>query len=465
MHSAPCWLSQDRSPRPLPHRLRLGVAAADITPQHPLELAGFASRTGPYDGVRAPLEVQAFAFVSDSTNGPSRVLLVCADLLWWGPETATRVARVLSRDLGIDQTAIILHASHTHCGPQTTRRFATSLGTMDERYINWLESQVRVAARAAFADLEPVTVQRGWGTCDIGINRRRRNRDGSVGGPDPEGPADHELTVLRFSTSAGRVKAVLVHYACHPVATGDLQVSPDFPGAMRSHIQDQLEDRPVAAYLQGCCGDINPRLIRDGSFYQGGDHEVWELGAALAEAALATLRSDMTDVPPSVVSAVYTTVDLPLTAPPSPAQLAAQRGAPGRIGEWSRRLMDEPERMRHTIPLRISHVTLAEDLSLLCLAAEVTVPYGLFIKERFQRKVLPLPYSNGMLGYVVTAEQLAEGGYESDTSRYYFILPAPFSPDLEERIKRAIDLLVARNGGNRRQDEGPGGDSSPHRGP
>ena len=69
---------------------------------------------------------------------------------------------------------------------------------------------------------------------------------------------------------------------------------------------------------------------------------------------------------------------------------------------------------------------------------EVVVEYGLWIKERYRGQVLPLGYSNGMVGYVPVAHQIHEGGYEARDSAPYFGLPAPFTPELEEVIKAAI---------------------------
>ena len=68
--------------------------------------------------------------------------------------------------------------------------------------------------------------------------------------------------------------------------------------------------------------------------------------------------------------------------------------------------------------------------------------YGLFIKKQSGGSVLPLPYSNGMIGYVPTADQLSEGGYEASESTKFFGLPAPFDPSLERRIREAVAALM-----------------------
>jgi hypothetical protein len=76
------------------------------------------------------------------------------------------------------------------------------------------------------------------------------------------------------------------------------------------------------------------------------------------------------------------------------------------------------------------------------MAAEVTTPYGLAIKARTGGATLPLPYSNGMVGYVITDDQLAHGGYEAVESALYFGLPSPFAPGIEETFAGAIDRAL-----------------------
>ena len=49
----------------------------------------------------------------------------------------------------------------------------------------------------------------------------------------------------------------------------------------------------MAAYLQGCCGDIRPALVRDDQFYRGDAGDVRRLGAELADAISTVLNGPM----------------------------------------------------------------------------------------------------------------------------------------------------------------------------
>jgi hypothetical protein len=52
-----------------------------------------------------------------------------------------------------------------------------------------------------------------------------------------------------------------------------------------------------------------------------------------------------------------------------------------------------------------------------------------------------------MLGYVPTADILAEGGYEAVDSTYYFAMPSVFAPEVEMVVKRAVDTLLGGDWG------------------
>ena len=88
-----------------------------------------------------------------------------------------------------------------------------------------------------------------------------------------------------------------------------------------------------------------------------------------------------------------------------------------------------------SIPLEMTRVVLGDQLGLLTFNAEMVVRYGFLVKAR---SLLPLAYTGGMIGYVTTEQQLAEGGYEPREAFRYFCMPGPFAASTESRVQRAI---------------------------
>lgn len=422
--------------------LDLGTALVDITPTASVPLCGFAARLDPWHRVQAPLSAQVFGF-GDGTS--VQAVLVCADLLWWSPDTFTTLRTRLAESYDLPAERFVLHASHTHSAPTPGLTHSGYIGAGDPDYVGRLIDSIVDAVGQAIDVREPVTLVRVDGECDIGINRRRPNPDGTNGGPYPNGLTDNEVSVLRFDRTNGTTKAVLVHYTCHPVIAGDphdVRVTPDYPGAMREHLATLLDDDPVVGFLQGCSGDVNPCLVDDsGEFYRGSDHEIVELGGRLADAAAEALRGPARPLGTGRVEVSERTAELPLQEP-SRHRLARQRHEPGIWGEWAGRLLDEPERLVEKVPLRLSTLRLTDRLALLGFDAEVTVPYSHYVKQASDGVVLPIGYTNGMIGYVVTDEQVRAGGYEPDDSYPYIFRPGRFAPGVERAVKVEVDAAL-----------------------
>jgi hypothetical protein len=116
---------------------------------------------------------------------------------------------------------------------------------------------------------------------------------------------------------------------------------------------------------------------------------------------------------------------------------------PGVDGEWGRALLEDAYLRQPSTMLAMRRLDIADQLSLLTMHAEMVVEYGLFAKAISAGKALPVSCCNGMIGYLPTAAQIAEGGYEPDGSTRYFLLPSRFSPAIEDDVKRAIERLTS----------------------
>lgn len=373
--------------------LLLGVDRADITPGRPLPLAGFASRAGlgPATGTAGPLRLRTLAFGS----GDERAVLVSADLLWWGFDTAERVHGELTRRYGLPARSVLLHATHTHSAPQVSRRFVPSIGAVDDAYVDQVCEAAVDGVGRALAALRPVTVDRCADRAAIGHDRRAARSPSTV----PRSSVDPAVTVVRF-TGSDAVAALLVHFACHPVVHRANLVTPDFAGAAMDLVERRYPGT-VAVYAQGCCGDIDPAPS-------------WEsvdgAAAELADAVARALGGTRIAVGPIALRTERTTVDLPLhagTEPPS-------------------------------APVVVSSLRLAEDLQLLGVSGEPVGAYGRRVAVLSGGATLPLGYTNGMTGYLVTARQLAQGGYEADEAPYWFGLPGRLAPEAEGVLHRAL---------------------------
>lgn len=430
----------------MPTELFMGVAKRDITPEHPVPLAGFKSRTGNYEDVARRLYLKVWLFGNNAGFGGGRehfVALVQADIVWWGPERAAALKSKVADKWGISAERIMLHASHTHSGPQTSQAFSPLIGTMDAAYVAFLEEELLAAFGRAIDNMVPVRAEKGTGSCAIGIYRRKLV-DGKIEmAPNPEGPVDQEVQIIRFTDTDDRVKGVWVHYTCHPTTTDASRVSSEFPGVAMEMVEAALGGDAVASYLQGCCADIRPALIHDGSFFKGGDEEVAELGSTLGAEVLRIMGLPMAQLAACPVQASSAVVPLAYRRIPDLANLHAEDVPDEEAVYWREAAAGKLQRGETEANLELSRIDIADNLTLLGMNGEISIAYGMYVKQLSEGGALPLAYSNGMIGYVPTAVQLQEGGYEADGSIYYFGLLSQLADDTEARIRRGLSDMLA----------------------
>src|SRR5699024_6449037 len=91
--------------------------------------------------------------------------------------------------------------------------------------------------------------------------------------------------------------------------------------------------------------------------------------------------------------------------------------------------------------LTIQYIEIGENLSFMACNAELVQAYSFYARS-IKKSVLPLGYSNGMVGYIPTEEQLANGGYESLDSIFYFGYPSTIAIDMEKKIKKMFKLIM-----------------------
>lgn len=418
--------------------LSAGVDRVDITPDRPVALAGFAVRAddGPARQVLAPLRLRTLVLVdADKT----KIAFVSADLLWWGDDTVAMVRKAAATRLGLAPDAIVLHATHNHSGPQTSRRFTALLGEPDADYIDQLVDAVVASVGRALSSPVPVRAERAAATSDLGVHRRSARTVDAV----PPEPIDREVTVVRFA-DGDRTVALLVHFACHPVIHHGNAVTSDFAGAAMDALE-RAYPGVVALYAQGACGDVNPARYVGEDFRDGDQADVDEAGARLAATVQEALAHGATPLRSPRLAIASREIELPTSLRPSLDDLRARAQEDGLPGQWARLLLDDPRRLAGPVTVIATWVGIANELSLIGLSGEPVSAYGLRVKAATSGRALLLGYTNGMTGYLVTARQLAEGGYEADEAPYYFGMPAPFAPEAEDVLTTALGQLTPQS--------------------
>jgi neutral ceramidase len=192
-----------------------------------------------------------YATVLVIESGTNSIALVTCDLRSF---VSTRVGQLAAERFGIKTT--LIDASHTHSGPLTWELRSPWYAQAEDKMVEAIGS----AKGAMF----PATLEIAAGEIYLGHNRRKivdgkgamwwRNAEAL-----PSHPLDPAVNALVVKNDQGKIRGVLVNYACHPSILGpdNYEYSADYPGAMRRTIESQIPGA-TALFIQGGAGDINP---------------------------------------------------------------------------------------------------------------------------------------------------------------------------------------------------------------
>ncbi|MBI4874875.1 MAG: neutral/alkaline non-lysosomal ceramidase N-terminal domain-containing protein [Acidobacteria bacterium] len=442
---------------------KAGLAKVAITPRKSIWMGGFGARKKPSEGVLNELYAKALALEDRSGK---RAVLVTTDMTGFSSGLAQRVAQQAQKRYGLSRDRLLLNSTHTHSGVLLANPLLIwSLGQLSpeqsrdvEEYTRELEDQVVALIGAALKDLRPARLAFGRGTTDFSVNRRLKTDKGVVSfRPDPEGPVDHDVPVLRVESERGQLLGVVFGYACHPscLMADNFLLSGDYAG----FAQEELEQRhpgAAALFVQGFGGDstTHPR---------GTVELARKYGGMLAGAVEKTLSDSMKPVNGPLTPA-YTV--FPLAFAPTPSREEFEARARGKNTDAGRqvqeflkisnddfrkhaqealKMMDRNERLPAEYPYPIQAWQFGRGLTLLALAGEVVVDYAVRLKKELDPETLWLAgYSNDVFAYIPSLRVLQEGSYEGGGAMAGARLPGPFAPSIEETIVRKIRELVER---------------------
>ncbi|WP_397568723.1 neutral/alkaline non-lysosomal ceramidase N-terminal domain-containing protein [Schlesneria sp. T3-172] len=244
-------------------RVRFGLGVVDITP--PIGIYHRMFGAAAHDratGIHRPLQADVIAIGGVDQGRPDFIRVVLDHCGFVGRQHREFIRRV-SEAANLPAEQVVVGYSHTHSGGwYMPDRFGLEGGELIPAYLSNIGDQLAAATRSAIADMKVSHLSYATSRCTLAANRDYWDEDFGrfVCGYNPEGVADDTVTVARISTDEGSLRAVLVHYACHPTTLGweNSLISPDYVGALRETVS-QATGVPCV-YWQGALGDLGPRV-------------------------------------------------------------------------------------------------------------------------------------------------------------------------------------------------------------
>lgn len=413
--------------------MKLGTSKRIITPKRPVRLCGYATRTDVYDGVLEDIYLRVHYHKSKDNT----VVFLYGDLLWWNSDFVAIAKTEVAKAASIPLNSIYFVASHNHSGPGTGTSFIPQLETMDIDYVDWLKKQVVEAVLEAKANCEEVSMTRHDGTWKGNVFRRVKNEQGQIEmNPNYQVEADQCLTVISFRRPDDTIKGFLIHFPCHANLSNGNQVHPDYPGiALRMF--DEFYKGSVSLFLQGCTADLRPNCVL-GNRFVACDFEYVNLFAKdFFDSCYKTIESKGIRFNEEIEISQLE-YQLPLSQELLQKELKEKAKTEEAAGQWLRKVMEKNERPYEVI--EISKLRFGPLLTIFTFNAEVSQYYAEFAKT-LNASAICTGYTNGMIGYLCTAEQIREGGYEPVGSALYFALAGTYKEEIEDIIHHLMERL------------------------
>ncbi|MEX0883866.1 MAG: hypothetical protein WDZ72_10375, partial [Cyclobacteriaceae bacterium] len=296
------------------------------------------------------------------------------------------------------------------------------------RYTERLTDRLVEVALSSLEQRAPALVS--WGQGSMGFAKNRRTEGG---------PVDQSFPLMKITDPSGKLKAVLVNYACHGTTLeGSVnEIHGDWMGEAQLMIEAN-HPGTVAMVAIGCGADANP--------YPRGKMEHMRLHAQeVADNVDQLLSSNLQPLTKPPVGKIKW-INLPFAHVPSVPELIAQTEDKTIKGYYARLALDRIARGQE-IPKDLSYPvqtwTFGNDMAMVNLAGEVVVDYSLRLKKEIGADKLWInAYANDVPCYIAACRVIREGGYEAESSMYYYDKPSPFAEEVEDLIINTVHELL-----------------------
>jgi hypothetical protein len=343
-----------------------------------------------------------------------------------------------------------MNCSHTHGGPVIVDDFEMDVlyPLTDEqqevvkRYFASLKEKLKQVSDQAIRDLRPAKLGYSSARCGFAMNRRLPTKDSFANSPNPAGPVDHSVPVLRIDNLDGTLRAVMFGYACHntSMVSDNYRITSDYAGFAQDYFE--LAHKGVKAmFLMGCGGDQNA--------YPRGTEELSSLhGRALATAIDAAL---LPAAQPVIGPLRMALEDVPLAFDRmNKEQLLAEQASrdqyASRRGKLLLERLEVEGQLRPSYDFPLQVIRFGNSLTIVAFAGETVVDYALRAKRELNiGPVWVAGYCNDVFAYIPSERVLREGGYEGGGAMRYSVHPGPFSSGIEQTIFAKLDQLFQRS--------------------
>ena len=425
---------------------QVGASKADITPEVPVRLSGYGSRTQP----TIELDDRLFARAMCLKHGQQApLILVSLDAIGLSASLTDQIHSKLKELYSLERKQVVLCTSHSHTAPQLDdvlpNLYSTPLTEVERDSMSTtsrktVEAVVKVVGES-IERMKPAIVGFGTGRAEFAINRRLLKNNVWTGfGTVDDGPVDRTVRVILAKRPDGTTIAVAYQYACHCTSISPElnKLSGDWAGLSAGLLEDSFRTNnspdAIALPIIGCGADANPNPRGKYEHAQQHAHE-------MAQSVQAVCSGPTEPLPPPTSQAFQ------LVA------IASDRPSRDHLNEMAKStsfvernfaqimlaILKQKDRLPETYPAPVHYWSFGDKLAWVFMGGEVVVDYQIRLEKELSQfsNVWVAGYTDDVFAYVASERIRNEGGYEVDTSMLYYAQPGRWASGTE-------DLIVSR---------------------
>ncbi|MFN4227618.1 MAG: hypothetical protein ACK4F0_05710 [Candidatus Ratteibacteria bacterium] len=262
-------------------KLLIGWEQVNITPNQPVCLCGqFHARIS--EGVKDPITSTILVLEKDG----SYVIWISCDLVAIPYEFKRNIIKRVKKILpGIDETRIIVNATHTHTAPEpggdiirgTMEKnikeiYGIDLPVMEVKdYIEFATEKIALGIKKAWDNRKEGGIGYGFGFAVVGRNRRVSYYDGHsqmYGKTDDsnfshiEGYEDHSLNIMATFDKEKKLTGFVVNISCpSQVSEHEFLISADYWYETRNELRKRFGENIFVLAQCSSAGDQSPHIL------------------------------------------------------------------------------------------------------------------------------------------------------------------------------------------------------------
>ena len=421
----------------------VGSAKADITPDVPVRLSGYGSRTLSTAEIDDRLFARAMT-LKYAEQPP--LVIVSLDAIGLSASLTDQIHAQLRNRFSLERKQVVLCTSHSHTAPQLDdvlpNLYSTPLNADEQQHMastsrKTVEAIVRIVGES-IERLQIATVGFGTGRADFAINRRLlKNKVWTGFGTVDDGPVDRSVRVIHAKRLDGSTIAVAYQYACHCTSIGPElnKISADWAGLSAGLIEEALrknDSREVIALpIIGCGADANPNPR--GKYDHAKQH-----AQEMAKSVQSVCSGSLQDLPPPKSQSFQ----LLAIAPERPSRdrlkvmSESQSFVERNFAESMIAILKQKNRLPETYPAPVHFWNFGDKLAWVFMGGEVVVDYQIRLEKELSQfpSVWVAGYTDDVFAYIASERVRNEGGYEVDTSMLYYNQPGRWVSGTEDFI-------------------------------